>query len=201
MGNTTPDINALIKYGKKIIGLDIKSSLERMDNDAEIWIEVIKVFVDTAPPLLESIKKINQQNLSPYTVTVHGLKSMCFNIGANAAGETARELENKSRSGDFVFVNENNKKFIKTMEGLTSGLSGLLKKLSEPKKPVKDKPDENVLALILEAAENFDIGNLEKNIDALDEFTYREESDLVLWLKEQCGISGFTAIQKRLAKT
>jgi HPt (histidine-containing phosphotransfer) domain-containing protein len=197
-----PSIEALIKAGTRIKGLDIQAGLERLNGDRHTWLEVIRTFVNTSPELLEILKDQTKENLSKYSVTVHGIKSVCYSFGAKDAGDKAKALEEKSLAMDLTFVQEHSSDFINIIEELIQGLKELLEAVSDKtEKPLKDMPDPEVLEKILEAAKNYDIRNLEEGIAVLEKYTYQEDPELVPWLRRQCEDLEFTAIEARLAKT
>ena len=190
-----PSVVKLIEQGSKIPGLDIKSALEKINWDYDTCIEVIKSFVKTTPLLLDICKNISPENLPLYCTTVHGIKSVAFSFGAMEVGKMAKELEDKSRAGDMAFVKEKNDEFIKALELLLQNLMPLLQVFSnESSKPKKEKPDPEIIAKILEAAENYNIRNLEQGIALLDEYSYTMEAELIVWLKDKSINSDFTAI-------
>jgi CheY-like chemotaxis protein len=196
-----PSIEALIKAGAHIKGLDIRSSLKRINWDTETWIKMVHVFIRTTPGLLEILKDKTKENLSKFAITVHGMKSVCYSFGALNAGDKAKELEKHSRAGDLSFVQENTDSFVRMIEEFLKGLEELLEAITvKIEKPLKERPDPEVLAKILKAAESYNLRNLEEGIAALDEYSYQEEQELILWLKEQCKALEFAAIQERVAK-
>ena len=196
-----PNMEMLIEEGGKIPGLDIRNALEKINWDWETCIEVIKSFVNTTPALLETCKNISPETLPQYCITVHGIKSVAFSFGAMEAGKKAKALEDRSMAGDFAFVRENNEEFIQIIKKLLQDLAPLQEIFSTEKtKPQKEKPDTDVLAKILEAAENYNIRNLEEGIGLLDEYKYTADTDLVPWLKAKSMNSDFMAIYERLSK-
>ena len=194
-----PVIEALLKAGENIKDLDIMSSLASMDWDKDTWIEVVRSFVETTPPLLEILKKPDSANLGKYSITVHGIKSVCFSFGARKAGEKAKELEERSVAGDLAFVEENNQNFTGMIKKLLEDLTVLLETVSqETRKPAKEKPDPEILEKILEAADSYNIRNLDEGIAILEKFSYTDDEELVQWLRKQCNSSDFAAIRERL---
>ena len=126
---------------------------------------------------------------------------MCYSFGATEAGDLAKELEKRSLAEDLGFIRENTDGFVNMIEELLKGLGELLEAVDDKtEKPLRDRPDPDVLGKILIAAEKYDIRNLEEGIAALEEYVYQEEGELVSWLREQCNDLEFTAIQERLAK-
>jgi len=188
---------ALIAEGEKIGGLEIQNGLKRLDNDHKTWIKIVRTFTETTPGLLEIMQNSIPGNLKKYSVTVHGIKSVCSGIGAREAGERAKELEDCSEAGDLAFVTEKNPDFIMMITRLVDDLRGLLDKITE-EKPLKEKPDGTLLQNILEACENYDMGLLEENMAEIEKNNYNEGEELVQWLRKQCDCSDFSAIRERL---
>ena len=196
-----PNIVKLIEEGSKIPGLEINNALKNINWDWETCIEVIKSFTASTPSLLEILKNTSLENLPKYCITVHGIKSVAFSFGANLAGEKAKELEHRSAAGDIAFIRENNQEFIQITEELLKNLAPLLEVFSADKlKPQKEKPDTDLIAKILDAAENYNIRNLEQGIDLLDECSYTLDADIVSWLRAKSLNSDFNAIYDRLSK-
>jgi HPt (histidine-containing phosphotransfer) domain-containing protein len=194
-------IRELINEVNKITGLNTRESPLRIDRDMKTWIETVKSFVDSMPELLEILMNTSSDDLDKYSITVHGIKSVCFSFGAQEAGAMAKDLEDRSGAGDKAFVTENHENFIKAIAKLIQDLANLLAKFAtEENRPVKDKPDSETIAKILEAATHYDIRKLDNTIALLEEYTYTEDAGLVPWLRKQCDNLEFSAIQERLQK-
>ena len=133
MEDKTPNANqlkeTLIKSGEKIPGFDIHKGLAEVDDDVESWLEVIRIYIDTTPGFLETLKVQCEKNDPEYTITVHGIKGVCNTIGAVGAGEKARELELRSKAGDTEFVSDNTANLISTIEKLICDLKELLERI------------------------------------------------------------------------
>ena len=128
--NTSPLKETLIKAGEKIPGYDIRKGLAEVDDDTEAWREVIRIFIDTIPGILETLKVQCEENDPQYPVTVHGLKGVCYTVGAMGAGDKARELELRSKEGDTAFVGANTGNLISITEKLIGDLTKLLEQIS-----------------------------------------------------------------------
>ena len=127
--DNNPLMETLIKAGEKIPGFDIRKGLEEVDYDSESWRDVIRIFIDTTPGFLETLKVQCEKNDSEYSVTVHGIKGVCYSVGAVAAGDRARELELRSKKGDTAFTRTHTGKLISTIEKLIADLSKLLEQI------------------------------------------------------------------------
>ena len=122
---TNPPKEALINAVEKIQGFDIHKGLAEVDDEIESWLEVIRIFVDTTPGSLKTLKVQCEENDPEYAVTVHGIKGVCYAVGAVGAGDKARELELRSNEGDLAFVRTHTGDLISTMEKLIGDLSEL----------------------------------------------------------------------------
>jgi HPt (histidine-containing phosphotransfer) domain-containing protein len=192
---------SLIEMSKSIDGFDITPGLELMGNDIGSWLEVMRSFVSHTPELLDSLHDVKAENLPEYTVTVHGIKGSCYSLGAQAVGKKAEDLEHRGRAGDMEFVKNNTPDFISQAEKLVDDFNMLIKIAEEENgKALMPAPDRDLLVKILNAAENYNMGDLEKFITRLEQYRYEQDNDLVPWLREQSNRSEFLVIQERLAK-
>ncbi|MDR1306516.1 MAG: hypothetical protein LBK74_02950, partial [Treponema sp.] len=102
-------------------------------------------------------------------------------------------------AGNADFVKTENEAFIKTVEGFIANLTELLDILEEKiQKPRKAAPDPDLLARIWDAAENYDMGELDSAMEELEQCVYESDADLVPWLREQIDKSEFEEIMERL---
>ena len=126
VSNTNRLMETLIKAGEKIPGYDIRKGLAEVGDDIDSWLEVTRIFIDTTPGLLGALKIQCEENDPEYTVSVHGIKGVCYTVGAKDAGDKARELELRSKEGDTAFVRDNTGNLIATIEKLIVDLKALL---------------------------------------------------------------------------
>jgi HPt (histidine-containing phosphotransfer) domain-containing protein len=122
-------IETLIRAGEKIQGYDVRKGLAEVDDDTEAWREVTRIFIDTTPGILETLKAQCEENDPGYAVTVHGIKGVCYSVGAMAAGDMAKELELRSKDGDTAFIRTHTGNLISTIEKLIGDLEAFLEKL------------------------------------------------------------------------
>jgi len=108
-----------------IEGLDIQKGLELVGFDYGIYLETMKSFVSVYGDVREKLCALfNEKNPADYYIKIHGFKSSLRIAGAFELGKLAEELEQKSKSGDWDFVEKNHKRLI-------DGTDALLKKLAE----------------------------------------------------------------------
>ena len=119
----------IIKAGERIPGYAIRKGLAEVDDDFESWLEVTRIFIDTIPDALETLKTQYEENDPQYPVTAHGIKGVCYTVGAMGAGDKARELELRSKEGDMAFIRDNTGNLVSTIEKLIGDLKALLEQI------------------------------------------------------------------------
>jgi signal transduction histidine kinase/CheY-like chemotaxis protein/HPt (histidine-containing phosphotransfer) domain-containing protein len=181
----------------RVDGLDAEKGLERFGGDGKSYMDSLRSYVVHTPPLLESAR--NTESLADYAITVHGIKGSSRGISAAEIGERAEKLEHAAKAGNLAFIEKENNGFIKAAQQFIARLTGLLDILEDNlQKPRKAAPDPAVLERIRNAAENFDMGELDLAIEALEQYDYEQNADLIPWLREQIDKSEFEEITERL---
>jgi HPt (histidine-containing phosphotransfer) domain-containing protein len=191
--------------------LNISKVLERFGS-GEIWLDTIRTYVASTPIMLSGLRQTDTENralqpnpkgegsLDNYRIIVHGIKGASRAIGAEETGRLAEELERAAKEGNMDFIRSHSKAFTENAANLIARLRKLLetadKLFSKPKKPA---PNREILAQLLEAAENFNINEVDKAMEELEKYEYETQGDLVPWLREQVGLSEFEQIQERLS--
>jgi CheY-like chemotaxis protein/HPt (histidine-containing phosphotransfer) domain-containing protein len=189
-------ITALIRTAG-VEGLDAEKGLERFGGDGKSYMESLRSYVVHTPELLEAAR--NMEVLTDYAITVHGIKGSSRGISADALGQQAEELEHAAKAGNRKLVEEKNEQFIRTVERFVADLSGLINVLEENlQKPRKAAPDPALLDRLRNAAEQYDMGELDSAMEELEQCVYESDEDLVPWLREQIDKSEFEEISKRL---
>jgi signal transduction histidine kinase/CheY-like chemotaxis protein/HPt (histidine-containing phosphotransfer) domain-containing protein len=179
-------------------GLDAEKGLERFGGDGKAYMESLRSYVVHTPELLEAAR--NTDILTDYAITVHGIKGSSRGISAEAIGQKAEELEHAAKAGNFDLVTEKNGGFLLAAELFIADLSGLLDILEENlDKPHRDAPDPALLDRLRNAAENYDMGELDSAMEELERCVYESDAELVSWLRDQVDKSEFEEITKRLA--
>jgi HPt (histidine-containing phosphotransfer) domain-containing protein len=184
-----------------IDGLDYKKGLERFGGDEDVYIEILKSYVNNTPQLLEQSQGVTADTLAEYAVVVHGIKGSSRNIGAEALGDLAESLEHEAKDGNYAFIVEHNENFVKAAHTLLGGLQALIKSFDDAHpRQVKSAPDKDTLTALRDACVAFDIDGVDRAMGELEGFEYESGGELVKWLREQVDIMGFKQIAERLTK-
>jgi CheY-like chemotaxis protein/anti-sigma regulatory factor (Ser/Thr protein kinase)/HPt (histidine-containing phosphotransfer) domain-containing protein len=181
----------------RVEGLDVEKGLERFGGDGKSYMDSLRSYVVHTPPLLRAARATDA--LADYAITVHGIKGSSYGISADLIGQKAEQLEHAAKAGNADFVKKENEAFISAAGQFIANLAELLDILEKNMaKPHKDAPDPVLLARIYDAAENYDMSELDDVMEELEQCVYELDSTLVPWLREQIDTSDFEEILERL---
>ena len=180
--------------------LDIKKGLERFSGDKEVYFNVLRTYAVSTRPMLKQVGDVRRETLSEYAITVHGIKGSSRGIFAEEIGKKAFALENAAKSDDFEYITANNEDFIETVEKLLSALDSMFESMdAEKPKPEKDKPDSIIIAQLLKASQKYDMDGADDAIAELERYKYKQDADLVSWLREALDKADFAQIAEKLS--
>ncbi|MDR2141969.1 MAG: response regulator [Deltaproteobacteria bacterium] len=181
-------------------GVSVAEALERFGGDRAVYFEVLKSYVNSVEELTPKLEKPSPERLKDYTITVHGLKSSSYGVGANVVGDLARDLEARSNAGDLEFVLAHNDNFLAEVDLLVAEIRSLLapeeKPLDRPRRPA---PDPAALERLRRAAEAYNMDEVEEALRELEAYSYDSQGQLVTWLRERAERTSFEEIAARLA--
>ncbi|MDR2028352.1 MAG: response regulator [Treponema sp.] len=192
-----PSLAADLIRAMPVGGLDAEKGLERFGGDGESYMDSLRSYVIHTPALLAAARTV--EPLKDYAITVHGVKGSSYGISADTVGQWAEKLEHAAKAGDLALIKEENEGFIGAVENLIAALTELLEGLGKGlQKPYKPAPDPGLLTKIRNAAENYDINELDHAMEELEQYAYKADADLAPWLREQISKSEFEEITERL---
>jgi CheY-like chemotaxis protein len=189
------------KEALRIDGIDWAAGLGRFGGEKSVYLSVIRSYAVNTALLLERIRDVNAQTLSDYAIIVHGIKGSSYGIEARDIGKQAETLEHAAKAGDIGFVRLNTPPFIEAANALLDRIRASLSDDASGSKgkPGRHAPDEDLLARMEKAAEDFRIDEMEKIMQELAGFEYETQPELIAWLREQVDRMEFAAIRERLA--
>jgi HPt (histidine-containing phosphotransfer) domain-containing protein len=84
------------------VGVNLDELLARVDNDYQLLSELIGIFKDELPRLLQSLQQsVACEDVKNVEVTSHTLKGMLSGLSATPAASVAARLEQMGREGDI----------------------------------------------------------------------------------------------------
>ena len=125
-------------------------------------------FLRDAERALDVLKELGGDNLKPYVVQTHAMKSALYNINRHELSKEANMLEQAGRAGDVQTIKDATPHFL-------ARLKEVIKELESSK--VQNEPDEDEdlaflksqMLLIYEACETYDIEEARAAINALNQ--------------------------------
>jgi CheY-like chemotaxis protein len=184
----------------EIDGLYIDKGIERFSGDKDTYFDILRSFVINASAALESIQEVDRDNLSRYTIIVHGIKGSSRNICAESVGDLAEVLEKAAKAGDYDFIVANNPPFLEVAWKLVLAINNIFTKIdSGNPKPKKDKPDVEMLKDLLEACQNYDMDSIDFAAKELGSYEYESGGELVAEILESVSKFDMNAVVKRLS--
>jgi CheY-like chemotaxis protein len=181
-------------------GIDVESALERFGGQAEEYLRVLRVYLADTERLLLELNDPSEQELGAYAVVVHGIKGSSRGVGAMRIAREAEELERAAKSGEHELVLRLNEGFVERAQEFIEDASRALDSLGYCEgKEFKESPDAALLEQLCEAAARFSIDGVEDALEALEDYDYQTEGELVAWLRVQCDALAFDEIVVRLS--
>jgi CheY-like chemotaxis protein/HPt (histidine-containing phosphotransfer) domain-containing protein len=187
-----------------VVGLDHKKALLRFGS-ADIYLISLRSYTAHTPALLKELREKEPVGASPpgdleqYRITVHGIKGSSYGISADEAGRQAEALEKAAKESNLEYIRAHSNGFIQYTENFIALLTKFLERIDAVvEKPKKSEPDNVLLQQICKAAADYNMGELDKAIEELEQYSYENNGDLVPWLREQLGQAEFEQITERL---
>ena len=186
-------------FASSVNGLNTNNGVKRFRGDWETYLEIVKSFSANMKLVLDTIREVNEENLSDYAVIIHGVKSSCKGISADAAGNLAESLEEAAKNGAFNFVKTKNKLLLDILEKLTEEIDYAFDSEIENKnKPKKDKPYAEALLKLCEACESYAAEEIKKAMKEINAYEYEADDGLVLWLRDNVSQMNYMEITKKI---
>ena len=184
-------------------GWDIQMAVERF-GDKAVFLDVLRSYAASAPEFFNRARHPTKEKLEEFRITVHGIKGSSYNIGANAFGDMAKELEEAAANKNWPKIQEKLPAFLDAAEKLMARIDILLPELRpnavpEKNKPVKPAPDTEALAAFHEASVSCAHSKMEKLLQQLEQYRYQADGELVAWLRERVDAFDYDLINERLA--
>ena len=110
-----------------IRGISEENFNDLFEGDEELFISVLRSFVNKTPSTLCILATVTPETLPDYAIRIHGLKGACAGICAEEARQMAYKLEMMSKAGDLPGVQANNGAFLEYMKELMGNLQNWLK--------------------------------------------------------------------------
>jgi len=184
-----------------IPGIDDKRASYLYDDDMDIFIPVLRSYAAHSLDYLEKLRHATEEGLPDCVIIAHGIKGASANICAEAVRAAAAEMEANARKGDFAKFMALRDSFLKDAGKLIDNINAWLENYDKNNlKPVHDAPSAETLKELRKCCETYDMTGIDKAMDALESFIYKDGGDLVAWLREKIDMMEVGEVVTRLSK-
>lgn len=102
-------------------GIFIENGLSHAKGDAEMYLELVRMFIREREKQEELNRFRSEQNMKDYAIRVHGLKGNARTLGAEQLADMAFEHEKQSKAGNVEYVNKHFEKLLEVWESTLEG--------------------------------------------------------------------------------
>lgn len=171
--------------------LDSLRTMEELDieqgilycNGEDTYIEILRAYCEDWKESGEYAEELfEKKDWKNYTIAVHGMKSSLYSIGVSRISEMAKQLEFAGKENRIDFIEANHAKLMEAYEVFFTELTAnkLLcpdteeaEQVSEDMKELSEEEFDKRIADMESATYSFDIDVLVKQMDELEQYSYK----------------------------
>lgn len=173
-------------YSVEIRGVDIREGLLHTGGDLKSYLEILRFTVENSNEYLETMSTHIHTDLDNYIIEIHGVKGMCYNIGAKECGDMARKLEMAAREGNVDYVIREQVNFESKFQRLLQRISQTLEKEGyKVQNREMTTSFSEYLTQMEKAIESFDVPTVEKILRRVKKSEWTDDKKEVLGAIEQ----------------
>jgi len=204
LSEKTINIQPKLKRSRRLLyddipELDMDKGIAHFGFSEEAYFKVLGSFVKNTRPLLDIVRGAGEESMEIYGITVHGIKGASRGIYAERIGNAAEALEKAALDRNHDFIAAHNQGFIEMINRLMSDIEYTLAGSGMKQKPAKDKPDDSLLAKLLDACINFDIDEIDAAMAMIESFEYNADNGLTTWIRESLDRGQYKSVKDKLS--
>ncbi|MCL2243214.1 MAG: ATP-binding protein [Treponema sp.] len=187
-------------FYEEVEGLDIVKGLDRYGGDEKMYIKLLRSYADNVRTMLDVVENFSEDKIGDYRIKVHGIKGISLDIYADKIGHTAAELEEASKNADIDYIKINNTAFVEAAKKMICGIEDMLSRIEgDDQKPVKDKPDDEILLNLYKACKSYEMDEADAAMAEIEKYKYESDDGLAQWLRENLNRMNFSQIVQKLS--
>ncbi len=153
-----------------IAGLDMRAGLVHCGGQLSDYIDILALTVETGREYLQTMREKISTDIKEYVIEIHAVKGMCYNIGADACGDAAKELEMAGRKEDTAYIMANQSGFEADFTDLLDNIEKAIADKKQGDEAGAAQPDMSLaqyVEKIKSAAAEYDIPTAEKILKSI----------------------------------
>jgi len=192
--------NADLK-SRVIKGLDIARGVEQHGGNEKNYLTVLRSYTASARSVLADMEIVNEEKLDEYKLMAHGIKGTSRSIFAERIGNLAADLEAAAIERDIGFIKKHNSTFLEAATIFLDDIDDLISSIDTQKtRPVKDKPDAELLDQLVAACREYNMTKADEIMDQIDEYAYELDDGLAIWLRDKINLMNYSQIIDKLTE-
>lgn len=159
----------------EIRGIDMEDGLASVNQDEEVYREILQIYYDDGAELLEVLKQgLQHTDLSLFITHTHALKSASKGVGANEVSERFKEMEFAGKDKNMELIEERLPSCLAALEALLGEIKQYLNDGSQ------ETDDQNNFERMKAALEEMDTDLFERLLEQEEGHTTNETVSMKL---------------------
>jgi signal transduction histidine kinase/CheY-like chemotaxis protein len=111
----------------QIPGIDIAMGIRNVNGSMEVYLDILKEYCRNAESIMVQIRQaVQEDNNKFYADSMHALKGVSRNIGAQKLGDFAERMEKAAAAGDTGILKQKTPELLKDITALTNNIHSAL---------------------------------------------------------------------------
>ena len=185
---------------REVAGMDIAKGLKQYDGDEDIYLKVLRSYVDAIRSMLANLVVVDEGNLADYERAAHSIKGASYGVFAERIAGDAAMLEKAAKENDLDYIKKHNQALLEAAQMFIADLDNMITTINaENPKPKKEKPDAELLAGLKSACTSYNMYEVDAVMDEIEKYQYTADDGLADWLRECVDKMAFGQIIKKLS--
>ena len=147
----------LLQKASSIKNLDIEKGILLIGGDKKKYAELLRITIKVIAEEIIKMRRYYTEDLGLFAIEVHGIKAALYNIGAEALGDEARQLEFAAKSDDADYCRENYPFLEEKLRVFSRSLAALFPRQKQYSADGKIEELEEALMEAQAACDSFDV--------------------------------------------
>ena len=164
-----------LSRAKTIQNLNVEKGILLIGGEKEQYTELLKTAIKVISEDILKMRRSYIEDISAFAIEIHGMKAVLYNIGAEALGDEARQLEFAAKSDDTDYCKENYPLLEEKLRTLSRNLTALFPLQEQSLRPGSIGTLAETLKKVHAACENFDINAINTFMNSISSFNWDSE--------------------------
>lgn len=180
-----PDVGDTQTLPGSIPEVNMGKALDTYGGSVKMYHTILSTYHNDISEREPTLRKFfDSHDIDNLTIYVHAIKSASREIGADALGELAFQLEKEGKANNWTFIEEHFDTFMTELDTMRRNIGTYIHEYidtaDDAQKEARDRIPADAKEELLHACDEMDYGFVEEKLEELDEYTYPEATQEVL---------------------